>query len=57
MSNYIHHEVCYEITYPFPTCYGGTDQVWESFTDDVLEWISKLIPNFTGLVISYPCWD
>ena len=38
-----------EITYPYPNFNGCTVEVWE--------WKSNLISHFTGLVITYPCWD
>ena len=49
ISNYIHHIVWDEITYPFPNFSSATVEVWE--------WISNFIPHFTGCVITYPCWD
>ena len=48
ISNYIHHKVWDEITYPFLNFNGATVEVQV--------WISNFIPYFTGLVISYP-WD
>ena len=48
ISNYIHHKVWDEITYPFPNFNGATVEVWE--------WISNFIPHFTGTVITYPRW-
>ena len=48
ISNYIHYKVRDEITYPFLNFNGATVEV--------LEWIRNLIPQFTGPVITYPCW-
>ena len=47
ISNYIHHIVLDEITYPFPNFNGATVEVWG--------WISNFIRHFTGQVITYPC--
>ena len=47
MSNYIHHKVCDEITFPSPNFNGATVEVWE--------WISNFIMHFTGHMITYPC--
>ena len=49
ISNYIHHKVWDEITYPFPNFKCATIEVWEC--------ISNLIPHFTGHMIISPCWD
>ena len=49
ISNHIHPKVWAEITYPFLNFNSVTVEVWE--------WISNLIPHFTGHVITYPCWD
>ena len=49
ISNYIHYIVCDEISYSFPYFNGTTFEVWE--------WISNIIPQFTGHVITYPCRD
>ena len=46
ISNYIHYNVWYKITYPFPNC---TLEVWE--------WISNFTPHFTRYVITDPCWE
>ena len=37
-----------EITFPFPNINDCTVEVWE--------WISNFIPQFTGHVITRPCW-
>ena len=42
ISNYIHYNVWYEITYPFLNFNGATGEVYE---------------HFTLRVITYPCWD
>ena len=49
MCNYIHHKVWDEITYQFPNVNGATVEVRDS--------IINFIPQFTGHVITYPCWD
>ena len=49
MIDYIHHNVCDEITYPCPNFNGATLQVWE--------WISKFIAHFSGRGIEFLCWD
>ena len=49
MSNNIHYKVCGEITYTFANCGGVTVEVWES--------ISIFFPQFTGHVITNPCWN
>ena len=49
ISNYIHHKVWDEITYPFPNFNGATVEVWE--------WISNIIPHFLMDVITCPWWD
>ena len=38
-----------EITNPFPNSKGCNIEIWE--------WINNFFPHFTGLVITYPCWD
>ena len=38
-----------EITYPFSNFNDAVIQVWE--------WVSSFIANFTGHVVTYPCWD
>ena len=38
-----------EITYPFSN--------FNSYTNEVWEWICNFIPHFTGHVITYSCWD
>ena len=45
ISNYIHYKVWDEITDQFPNF------------NDYTEWIGNLIPQFTGHVLTYPCWD
>ena len=47
ISNYIHHKVWDEITYPFPNFNGAAVEVWE--------WLSNFIPHFTRYVITYSC--
>ena len=51
ISNYIHHKVWDEFTYPLSNFNGAAVEVWE--------WISNFIPHFLGHVITctYPCWD
>ena len=49
ISNYIHYEMCDEITYPFPS--------FNDATVEFGEWINNFIAHFIGHVISYPCWD
>ena len=49
ISNYNHYKVWDEITYAFPNL--------NSVTVEVCEWINNLISQFTGHVITYPCWD
>ena len=49
ISNYIHHDVWDETTYPFPNFNGSTVEPWE--------WISNIIPHLKGRVIEYPCRD
>ena len=49
ISNYIRYKLWDEITYPFPNFNGAAVDVWE--------WISNFIPQFTRIVITYPCWD
>ena len=48
-SNYIHHKMWGEFLFPFSNSNSATIEVWE--------WISYFIPQFTGHVITYPCWD
>ena len=48
-SDYIHYTMWDEITYPSQNFNGTTAEVWE--------WISNVIPHFTGRVITYPCWN
>ena len=40
LFNYVNYKMWNEITYPFPNFNGGTVEVWE--------WISDIIPHFTG---------
>ena len=49
IRNYVHYKVWDDITYTFRT--------FNSFDVDDWEWVSNLIPHFTGFVITYPCWD
>ena len=49
INNYMISKVWDEITYPFQNFNGATVQVWE--------WIGNSQSNFTGHVITYPCWD
>ena len=49
ISNHIHYTLWGEITYPFLNCNRSTVEVQE--------WISNLIPQFTGHVITYQWWD
>ena len=44
ISDYIHYNVCGEITYLFPNFNGATVEVWE--------WINNLIPHITGSMIN-----
>ena len=44
-SDYIHHKVWHEITYPFPYFNAATVDVWEG--------ISNFIPHFTDHEITY----
>ena len=46
ISNYTHHKVWDEITYPFPNFNSCTVEVWE--------WISNIISHIAGHVITYP---
>ena len=46
VSNYFNYKVWNEITYPFSKFNGS----------NVRKWISNFITNFTGPVITYPCW-
>ena len=48
-SNYIHHKMWDEITYPFPNFNSEAVEVWE--------WISNFTPPFTWCMITYSCWD
>ena len=41
-------EMWVESTYSFPNFNGSAVEVWE--------WISNLIPHFTGNLIAYPCY-
>ena len=43
ISDYIHHKVWDEITYPFPNFNGATVVIWG--------WIRNFDPHFTGHVI------
>ena len=47
ISNYVHHNVWDEITYPFPNLNGAAVEVWG--------WISNFTSHFNGNVINYPC--
>ena len=49
VSNYIHYKVQDEITYSFQNSIGETVEVWK--------WINYFISQFTGHVITRPCWD
>ena len=49
LVNYIPYKVCDEITFTSPNFNGEAVEIWE--------WISNLIPSFTGQVNGYPCWD
>ena len=49
VSNHSYHKVWDVIIYPLPNLNGVTVEVWE--------WISNFIPQSTGHVITYPCWD
>ena len=44
-----HHKVWDEIVYSFPNFKGAAVEVWE--------WISNIIPHFTGHVITFQYWD
>ena len=49
---YFREELCtkwWKIIYPFPNVNGGAVEDWE--------WMSNSITQFTGHVITYPCWD
>ena len=46
-SNYIYYRMG-EITCPFPNFNCAAVEVWE--------WLCNVISNFTGHVITYPCW-
>ena len=48
ISDYIHHKVCDEMTYPFPNFKGESFEVWE--------WIRNLISRFTWHMIIHSCW-
>ena len=41
ISNYIHHKMWDEITYPFLNFNGATVEVWE--------WMNNFIPHFSGM--------
>ena len=45
ISNYIHYNTWYEITYPFPNFHGTAVEVWE--------WIDNFVPHVTVHVIAY----
>ena len=47
ISNFIHHKIWDEITYPFPNFNGCTVEVWE--------WMNNFTLHFTGHVITFPC--
>ena len=49
IGNYIHYKVWYAKTHSFPNIHGAVLEVWE--------WISSVIPNFTGHVSTYSCCD
>ena len=49
ITNCVHYKVCDEITYPNPNVNGCAVEVWE--------WISNVIPHFTGCIITYPWRD
>ena len=49
ISNYIHYNVCGEITYPLPN--------FNCATVAVCEWISKFISYFIRCMLIYPRWD
>ena len=49
ISDYIHYDVWYEITYPFPNFNSAIVKVWE--------WISNFIPQYTGNMLTYPWWE
>ena len=48
ISNYVHNKLWDEITYPFSNFNGGIVEVWKC--------ISNFSPQFTGRVITCPCW-
>ena len=48
ISNHMPCKVWGEITYPF--------QNFNGFAIEVLEWKSNFFTDFTGSVITYPCW-
>ena len=48
ISNYIHNKLWDGITCPFPEL---------SCSVEVWVWINSFIPQPTGRVITYPCWD
>ena len=45
INDYIHCEVCEDITCPSANINGTTVEMWE--------WIINIIPHFTGYVIRY----
>ena len=45
ISNYVHHEVCDEIIYPFLTSNGNLG----------IDWL--FLSDFTWLMVTYPYWD
>ena len=49
ISNHMPSIVGDEIIYTFPNLNGAAVEAWE--------WISNVIPDFTGDVITDPCWD
>ena len=49
ISNCIHYEVWDEITYPFQNFNGCSVKV--------CEYISSFVPQFSGHLVTYTCWD
>ena len=49
ISNYTHYKVSDEITYPFLS--------FNNTAVEVCEWIRNVTPQFTGQIITYPCWN
>ena len=49
ISNYNHHKVCDDISYPFPNFNSHTVEVWL--------WISNLITHLPGHMVIFVCWD